>query len=169
MVMSFPTHIQAFWAEFLAETDREQDVPLYDVFHFDDNESDANELAELVLHGEKVATASLLWEYGTGGKRRPQTGDLSVVTDWQGSPLCVIETSEVNVWAFEDVDADFAAAEGEGDLSLEYWREAHWSYFGRVCKQLKRERSPKMPVVCERFRVVFVSSTASQGLPIRRG
>ena len=120
-----------------------------------------------MLRGEKVATASLLWEYGTSGKRRPQTGDLSVVTDWQGSPLCVIETSGVDVRVFEDVDADFAAAEGEGDLSLEYWRGAHWSYFGRVCKQLARERSPKMPVVCERFRVVFVSSSASQGPPIR--
>ncbi len=117
--MNYPARIQAFWAEFLAETDREQDVPIYDVFHFDDNESDANELAELVLRGEKVATASLLWEYGTSDKRRPQTGDLSVVTDWQGSPLCVIATSGVEVRAFEDVDADFAAAEGEGDLSLE--------------------------------------------------
>lgn len=164
--MNGPAHIQAFWAEFLAESDREQDVPLYDVFHFDDNELDANTLAELVLRGVKAATASLLWEYGTSGKRRPQTGDLSVVTDWQGSPLCVIETSGVDVRAFEDVDADFAAAEGEGDLSLEHWRDTHWSYFERVCKQLARERSPKMPVVCERFRVVFVSSGTSQGLPV---
>jgi len=156
--MEFPAHIQAFWAEFLEETDLEQDVPLYDVFHFDDNESDANELAELVLRGKKVATASLLWEYETSDKRPPQAGDLSVVTDWQGSPLCVIETSGVEVRAFENVGDEFAAAEGEGDLSLEYWRGAHWSYFGRVCKELARERSPKMPVVCERFRVVFVSS-----------
>ena len=163
--MDFPAHIQVFWAEFLAETDREEDVTLYDVFHFDDNESDANELAELVLRGKKAATASLLWEYETSGKRPPQAGDLSVVTDWQGTPLCVIETSGVKVRAFEDVEDEFAAAEGEGDL--EYWRDAHWSYFGRVCKQLARESSPTMPVVCERFRVVFVSSNVSQGLPIR--
>lgn len=159
--MNVPAYLQAFWAAFLVKTNREQDVPLYDVFHFDDNESDANELAELVLRGEKAATASLLWEYGKSGKRRPQTGDLSVVTNWQGSPLCVIETSGVDIRAFEDVDADFAAAEGEGDLSLDYWRDTHWSYFERVCKQLTRERSLKMPVVCERFRVVFVSSSAS--------
>jgi uncharacterized protein YhfF len=53
------------------------------------------------------------------------------------------------------VDAEFAAAEGEGDRSLAFWREAHWSYFGRVCEKLGRERSRRMPVVCERFRVVF--------------
>lgn len=156
--MNVPEHIQPFWTEFLIKTGREHNAPLYDVFHFDDNASDANELAELVLRGKKAATASLLWQYETGGKRAPQTGDLSVVTDWQTSPLCVIETSGVEVQAFEDVDDEFAAAEGEGDLSLEYWRRVHWAYFGRVCEQLAQDRSPTMPVVCERFRVVFVSS-----------
>lgn len=155
--MKLPAHIKAFWAEFLAETGREQDVTVYDVFHPDDNEQDANELAELVLRGKKKATASLLWVYEKSGKRPPQVGDLSVMTDWQGSPLCVIETSKVEIRAFEDVDDEFASAEGEGDLSLEYWRDAHWSYFGRVCKRLARKRSPKMPIVCEHFRVVFVS------------
>jgi hypothetical protein len=32
---------------------------------------------------------------------------------------------------------------------------AGWRYFGRVCQRLGRARSPRMPVVCERFRVVF--------------
>ena len=156
--MDFPEHVQAFWAEFLAKTDRDHNAALYEIFHFDDNETDANELAELVLRGKKAATASLLWEYEKSGKRPPQTGDLSVVTDWQASPLCVIETLGVEIRAFEDVGDEFAAAEGEGDLSLAYWRRVHWSYFGRVCEQLAQQRSPKMAVVCERFRVVFVSS-----------
>lgn len=164
--MNVPEHIQAFWAEFLADYDRGVDVPLYDVFHFDDNERTANLLAELVLRGTKAATASLLWEYGTASRRAPQTGDLSVVTDWPGAPLCVIETTDVDVRAFEDVDAEFAAAEGEGDLSLDFWRDVHWSYFGRVCQQLGRERTLKMPVVCERFRVIFVSDGASRRRPI---
>lgn len=90
----------------------------------------------------------------------PQAGDLSVVTDWDGIPLCIIETSEVEVRAFKDVDEEFAAAEGEGDLSLEYWENAHWAYFERVCNELGLERSPEMSVVCERFRVVFPSSTS---------
>ncbi len=156
--MDSPERIQAFWAEFLAKTDRYHNATLYEIFHFDDNELDANELAELVLRGKKVATASLLWEYETSGNRLPQTGDLSVVTDWQASPLCVIETLQVEIRAFEDVDDEFAGAEGEGDLSLAYWRRVHWSYFGRVCEQLAQQRSPKMAVVCERFRVIFVSA-----------
>jgi uncharacterized protein YhfF len=158
--IDLPPHILSYWVGYLSESGRNPHTPVYDVFHFDDNKSDANELAELVLQGRKLATASLLWEYETGAKRPPKAGDLSVVTDWDGIPLCIIETSEVEVRAFKDVDEEFAAAEGEGDLSLEYWVNAHWAYFERVCNELGREGSPEMPVVCERFRVVFPSSTS---------
>ena len=154
--MDIPEPIAAFWSDFLMKTARAGIPLLYDVFHFADHEAVANALAALVLRREKVATASLLWEYEVEGRRAPQPGDLSVVTSWDGLPLCVIETTEVQVQAFEDVDEGFAAAEGEGDRSLAFWREVHWSYFGRVCDKLRRERSWQMPVVCERFRVVFV-------------
>lgn len=72
-----------------------------------------------------------------------------------GSPLCVIETTGVEIKAFEDVSEDFAAAEGEGDGTLRYWRAVHEPYFGRVCERLGREPSAEMAVVCERFRVLF--------------
>ena len=153
--MNQASTIKHFWQTFLSESARDPDTAVYDVFHFDDNEAGANKLADLVLQGRKLATASLLWEYESGGKRQPRTGDLSIVTDWEGIPLCVIETLDVEVRAFEDVDQEFAAAEGEGDLSLKYWRDTHWKYFRRVCSELGRESSYDMPVVCERFRVVF--------------
>ncbi len=149
--------IKDFWQEFLSETARDPKTAVQDVFHFDDNKATANKLAELVLRGRKLATASLLWEYESSGKRQPRAGDLSIVTNWEGSPLCVIETLDVEVRAFSDVDQEFAAAEGEGDLSLKYWRDSHWKYFRRVCRDLGRECSYDMPVVCERFRVVFAA------------
>ena len=43
--MDLPAQIQSFWSE----TARDAHTPVYDIFHFDDNESDANELADLVL------------------------------------------------------------------------------------------------------------------------
>jgi uncharacterized protein YhfF len=39
--------------------------------------------------------------------------------------LCIVETTEVTLRMYNEVDAEFAREEGEGDLSLEYWREAH--------------------------------------------
>ena len=153
--MDLPAHIRPFWFEYLSEANLDPETLVYDIFHFADNRSDANELADLVLRGRKRATASLLFEYETGGKRQPQAGDLSIVTDWEGLPRCVIKTTEVEVIAFRDVNEKFAADEGEGDLSLAYWKEVHWDYFGRVCRELERERSLEMRVVCERFQVVF--------------
>ena len=117
--IDLPPHIQSYWVGYLSESGQDPDTPVHDVFHFDDNKSDANELAELVLRGRKLATASLLWEYEMGAKRPPQAGDLSVVTDWDGIPLCIIETSEVEVRAFKDVDEEFAAARGKATY--------HWS------------------------------------------
>ena len=153
--MNASEEVTAFWSAFLARTARPPATPLYEAFAFGDSEALATSLAALVRRGAKMATASLLWENEAEGTRPPRAGDLSVVTAWDGRPLCVIETTGVEVHAFEDVGAEFAAAEGEGDRSLDFWRRAHWSYFGRVCERLGRARSPRMPVVCERFRVVF--------------
>ena len=123
--MDLPANIRPFWLEYLSEADLEPETPVYDIFHFDDNKSGANGLADLVLRGEKRATASLLCEYDKEDLRPPQVGDLSIVTDWDGLAVCIIETTEVEVQAFQDVDENFAADEGEGDLSLKYWKDVH--------------------------------------------
>jgi uncharacterized protein YhfF len=78
-----------------------------------------------------------------------------VVTDWQGTPGCVIETTYVEVVAFDGVTERFAAREGEGDKTLGYWRDVHWRAFARECQRIGREPDLQMPVVCERFRVVY--------------
>ena len=89
------------------------------------------------------------------GKPLPEIGALSVVTDWRGAPLRVIETTHVEIVPFDRVDEGFAATEGEGDGSLRYWRDAHWRFFSRECARIGRRPDPQMPVVCERFEVVY--------------
>jgi uncharacterized protein YhfF len=155
--MNIPAHVDAFWRSF-AQTRAEDPAPLFfEAFHFDDNERSADELAQLVLAGRKRATAGLVWSFEAALVPLPKVGHLSVVTNWAKAPLCVIETQRVDVVAYDEVSAEFAATEGEGDGSLRYWQEAHWAYFGRECQHIGRAREPKMPVVCERFEVVFRS------------
>ena len=127
---------------------------LYEVFHFDDHEESANKLADLVLSGDKRATAGLVWVFEAKARPIPKPRDLSVVTRWDGRPVCVIETTGVEIHPYDEVDAAFAAAEGEGDGSLRYWREAHWKFFSRECQRIGRTPEMNMPVVCERFDVV---------------
>jgi len=147
--------VQAFWRAFEAFTGAERFSRFYEAFHFADTEAAADSLAELVLRGRKRATAGLVWSFEAVAQPLVRPGSLSVVTDWTGKPLCIIETTYVEVVPFQNVSALFASIEGEGDGSLEYWREAHWAYFGRECVRLGKEPSLAMPVACEQFNVVY--------------
>lgn len=127
----------------------------YESFAFGDGEALANNLAALVLSGVKCATAGAVWSYEAEGKRLPVPRDQSIVTNWAGDPLCVIETIRVDIVPFNQVSAEFAAVEGEGDGSLAYWMEAHRRYFMRECDRAGREFSEDMLVACERFKLVY--------------
>ena len=122
-------------------------------WHFCDNEREADELATLVLCGRKRATAPCLWELGDDPL--PSVNDLDIITYWSGVACCVIRTTVVEIRPFADVPREFAALEGEGDGSFEYWRRAHWAYYGRVLKPMGRAPSDEMPVVCQQFELVY--------------
>ena len=157
-LVSATPEIQSIWAAFVRQLGHDPSERFVEAFHFDDNEPSANELADLVLRGRKCATAALQWAYESEGKQTPKPGSLSIVTRWSGVPVCVIETTSIEIMPFANVGADFAAAEGEGDGSLAFWQRAHTAFFGRECVRLGRKFVPSAPVVCERFRVVFPST-----------
>jgi uncharacterized protein YhfF len=117
-------------------------------FSFGDSPALADELLALVLTGKKTATCGALRDFG-GEEPVPQVGRRDIVLDGQGRPAAIIETVSIEMKRFDEVDADFAAKEGEGDLSYEYWRSAHEAYFAR-----NGGFSPDMILVCERFRLV---------------
>lgn len=114
----------------------------------------ADGLLALVLDGIKTGTASSLWDYEANGDPLPAAGELSIILDGTGAPRAVIETTEVGIVPFSEVTAEHARAEGEGDRTLEAWREIHERYW-RTHSESPRGYEPDMPVVCERFRLVY--------------
>lgn len=150
-----PAYLADFWNAFATSSGGVDAARFYEVCIFGDSEDLANELAELVLRGVKRATAGSVWSCEGEGRRLPMRGDLSIVTNWSGSPLCIIETEVVDVMPFNDVSSEFAATEGEGDGSLSFWRDAHRQYFTRECTRAGRQFSEDMLVACERFKVVY--------------
>ncbi len=162
MSRSKPEAIAAFWHTYLAALPDEAPRPMFmpEAWHFCDNAADADELADLVLVGVKRATASLQWAYAGENDPLPQVGDLSIITNWDGDPLCIIVTTEVTITPFNAVSAEFAAAEGEGDRSLAYWRKVHWDFFSEECAEIGRGPAEDMPVICERFKVVYPTPDA---------
>ena len=115
-------------------------------FAFGDGPELADELLDLVMKGVKTATCSTEDEPNIS-----TPGERWIVLDGHGTPACVIETIEVTYRRYNEVDANFACEEGEGDRSLAYWREAHRTYFGRLGRF-----SDDMMLMCERFRLVEV-------------
>jgi uncharacterized protein YhfF len=101
-------------------------------FSFGDSPAMADELVALVLSGEKTATAEAKWTFEANDEPLPEPGDHRVVVDGDGEPRCVIRTTDVEVVPFVDVSADHAAAVGESDGSLAFWREAHIGHYQRT-------------------------------------
>lgn len=151
--------VAVFWKRYLdtLSADHPHRHRTASVFSFGDSPTLADELAELVLSGRKRATTSLPIEFTSQGERLPAAGDVSIVTRADNSPVAVIELVEVRLVAFQAVDAAFAAVEGEGDGSLNWWRAAHQTYFSRVCKRVGGQFEYATPVLCQVFRVVWPS------------
>jgi uncharacterized protein YhfF len=146
----------ALWRAYIAHlpSDHPHRTARVTSFSFGDSPGLADELGALVVTGRKRATASLPIQFEAEGTALPAAGDVSVVTRADGTPLAIIETIDIRLVPFGDVDAEFAATEGEGDGSLGYWRRAHTAFFGRVLAGLGGRLDDRSLIVCERFRLL---------------
>lgn len=144
---------EEFWKRFLRETGRGEDTSCYEVFAFAEGEA-ADELAELTLAGRKRATTSCYEAYRAENEPLPRKGELSVVTDGQGEPRCVIETTEVRVLPFGEVTWALCSREGE-DECIETWQETHRRIFTEEGRRLGYAFTDETRVVFEDFRVIW--------------
>lgn len=122
-------------------------------WHFELTEGACNYLLDLVLKGQKRATASSVLGYQIEGDEIPKEGSMSVITDWDGNPRCVVRTTRVRILPYKDITFDIAKLEGEDD-SLESWQQNHEHFFKEEGKELGYEFSEDMQVIFEEFEVV---------------
>ena len=146
---------QKYWDEFLGINPAIASHTTYQVWHFGNTQEMALELASLVVSGRKFATASLAAVNEIKPDETPIPDGYSVVTDFEGNPMCVIQTVEIKHLPFNEVDAQFAADEGEGDQTLAYWRDVHWRYFTREASELGLDFNEHSVVCCERFKLLY--------------
>ena len=128
-------------------------------FTFGDSEALCNRLLRLVREGRKTATCEALRVFESGAELMPEVGRQDVALNWDGSPALIIETREVTLARFCDVEASFALAEGENDDS-EGWRRDHREYFER-----NGGFDPEMTLVLERFEVIHDFGAARADYP----
>jgi uncharacterized protein YhfF len=122
---------------------------------FGDNARLADQLLDLVLAGEKTGTSTALVEFDHSDEPMPVRGDLSIVLDSGGHPRALLRTTEVATVPFSEVPVEHAVAEGEDDRTLATWRVEHETYWRRVLAPLGVEFSHDLPVVTERFELLY--------------
>ena len=144
------------WMDFIENNAEFTNIETPNSWYFCDNKKDADECAELVILGIKRATTASLWWYETQKERLPQIGDLFIITNWDGLAKAIIKTTKVEHTPFNEVTEEYAATEGEGDKSLEYWREVHWNYFAREMESCGEKPSESMILLCEYFEAIWI-------------
>jgi uncharacterized protein YhfF len=86
-------------------------------------------LVNLVLHGNKRATAGLLKDYEAENEPVEHVGELLAMPDNNGTHVGTLRVTRVEVLRFADVPDEFALAEAEGDLDAADFRASHLAYW----------------------------------------
>jgi len=122
------TQETAYWKTYLQTLDNPAEQPSVSV-GIAGNPAIADDLLALYLTAQKTAGSGLLKDYQLAGDPLPQVGDHWIILDSQAQPRCIVKTVRVEQHRFAQVPEAVAIAEGEGDLSLAYWRAAHLEFF----------------------------------------
>ena len=144
--------VEEFWKDYLVQSE-DQGTELQ-ISMFGD-ESSCDELVALIASGKKTAGSSLLKDYLSCDEQPPEVGRISLVVDSKGQPVCIIEITDVIQYAFKDVSEAIAMAEGEGDLSVEYWKKVHADFFNESKEALAIDSLDDEIIVTEFFKVIY--------------
>jgi len=156
-VKSNYSSVESLWSEFLDKNpdNKGKEVPIS--FYFCDNKKDADECANLVVKNIKRATATSLWWFEKNNEPLPKIGDQYIVTDWDGNAKSVIEVIKVKETPYNQITAEFAQTEGEGDKSLSYWKKVHKAYYSREMEPFNEKFDENMIIVCEYFKTIYLN------------
>ena len=156
MIRSDSAAVKDFWKTFCAETGVSPDA-IYHPRTFSDprNSMVTDEIAELAHLGQKRATAHLVFDFEKNHLPQRKPGEYMMVLNVSLEPQCVVRCTNIAVVPFRDVSEEFAASEGEGDLSREYWATVHKRYFVKQLAEWGMEWDDGLEVVCESFELVW--------------
>ena len=147
--------VKTYWEQFQKKHKLSQSQPEAWMFG-DGSEAMGNDLGELVVQGVKRATCSAKCLHDIDGEDLPAVGQYGIILNGKSEPLCIIQFTKVSITPMNEVTEAFAALEGEGDLSYEYWYNEHERFFRKELSSYNIEFAIDMDLVCQEFKVVDV-------------
>ena len=157
-----PKSVVELWEAFIEINPNYKDKELGEWFNFCDNEKDAKECAQLTRDGIKQATSTSLWWFEKNNTDLPEVGNIYVVTDWYKIAKAIVEVVKVEQTPFNQITDEYAAIEGEGGKSLEYWKKVHWDYYSLEMEEFGEKPTEDMMIVCEQFKTIFTVDNISK-------
>lgn len=121
----------------------------------------ADELADLIIKGIKTASCSSYDEclyYNEDPLSK--IGSYTIVLNSKDEPVGIIKYTDMTIMPMNEVTEEIARAEGEGDLSYDYWYEGHKKFFKELMPEIGKEFYEEMPLAVERFELVHVKKSS---------
>jgi len=85
----------------------------------------------------------------------PQVCNYWIFLNSRNEPSCILKTEKIVTHKFKDVPVEIAIAEGEGDLSLEYWKRVHGQLYSPHLASWGIKGIEEATVITEFFSVVY--------------
>ncbi len=146
--------INEYWTNFLKKTNRPLDTKYYFCDYMGPTKEIADELLNLILLGVKTATTSCLLAYDAENTPLPTIGTLSIITDFDGNPKCIIENTNITIIPFKEMTYEICKREGE-DSELSTWQNTHFPLLTLEGKELGYTFTKDTPIVFEDFKVIY--------------
>ncbi len=156
MISSNEDNVRSFWKAFCAATGTPESTPHHARTFSDPRFSTVtDEIAEFAREAKKHGTCHLQLDFENNGVPYRYPGDYMIVLNSMLTPLCVVRCTHLEFVRFNQVTAGFAASEGEGDLSHEYWSTVHQRYFKKLLADWGLDWDETLNVACESFETVW--------------
>ena len=146
--------VTKYWNSYLETLDSKPDDPDVEA-GIAGNQEIADKLLSLYIEGTKTAGSGLVKDYELAGDPLPKVGNYWIILNSKGEPGCIVKTIKVEQYKFDEVPEEVAIAEGEGDLSLDYWQKAHREFFSPYLADWGIEDLDQEMVVTEFYEVVY--------------
>jgi predicted acetyltransferase/uncharacterized protein YhfF len=147
---------EELWTEFCKHSNIDITTP-YEAWAFCGGGPDGDELADLVLARRKFGTATAYAEYALENNLEmiPKVGDYSVILKDNGNAVCVLKTYDMYIKPFNEVTPFHAYSEGEGDRTLETWRDIHKRAFSPLLIQNNLTLDGNTKIICEKLSLEY--------------
>ena len=108
-----------------------------------------------IKEGEKVGTFSLPWLMESENIPASHTGQPIILLSYDGKPEIVVQITDIEETTFGKIDYEVTKIDGPPVRDPEVWIPLHREYWNNILKPYGRSCTDDMPVIVERFQLVY--------------